>query len=547
MNKARHPKVYDFGELEVPEPLQRSLAVVFAERSAHWTSHETARGAWDRLLVFTRFLSKLEQPPRDLEDLTAATLKRWRQNHIATSTGRTILGSVRTLLRLDHRMLTGPAAEELARRVPNPTSKVQSYEDDEYAQIKEVARQEFRAAWIRIEENTRLLEQWRAGELTEGGRDWRLGQVLDHLARTGDVPRTVGPSGQTTVANRGLLGGANPRHTWGRLFLSRRELTSLAVLLTAEFGWNLSVYDRMPTPQATASVGESATVTYQVQVEKRRRGSGHWFSTEYITDSGADSPGRLITQALSTTQPARALADRLRPGSDLLMTARTSRVGREQQEMDRPRPVGPLTFGVSDDDGGYWAEVHRLGGSPFQRTRRSATVRQGQPMQHSRSTHERRYVLPDKRVQRESREVIAAGAEEALAQAREAAFAGHLADAPDPDHQETATADCGDEDASPWPALGGSCGASFLLCLACENAHVHPGHHPRLAHLHEQLDGLRSVMPEPAWAFRWGEHHLRLDDLRRMVGERVWAAALGRVTDADRTLVHLLLKGDLNP
>ncbi|MEU6497431.1 hypothetical protein ABZ890_44970, partial [Streptomyces sp. NPDC046984] len=365
VNKAGYPKVFDFGKLDVAEPFQRSLAVVFAERSAHWTSHETARGMWDRLLVFTRFLSTLEPPPQDLEDLTAATLKRWRQTQIATSTGRNTLTGMRTLLRLDHRMLCGPAAEELARRVPKPTSKVQSYEDDEYAQIKEVARREFRAAWMRIEENTRLLERWRAGELSSGTRDWRLGEVLDHLARTGDVPRAVLPGGQKTVTNRGLLGGTATRHTWGRLFLSRLELTSLAVLLSAEFAWNLSVYDHMPTPRATASVGEAATLTYQVQVEKRRRGSGHWFSTEYITDSGADSPGRLITQALVATRPARALVDHLRPGADLLMTARTSRVGREQHQMDRPRPVGPFTFGVSDDDGGYWAEVHRLSAMPL--------------------------------------------------------------------------------------------------------------------------------------------------------------------------------------
>lgn len=79
------------------------------------------------------------------------------------------------------------------------------------------------------------------------------------------------------------------------------ELTALAVLLTDEFGWNLSVYDRMSAPVATPSARETVTVTYQVQVEKRRRGGGRWFSTENITDSGADSPGRLITWALEAT------------------------------------------------------------------------------------------------------------------------------------------------------------------------------------------------------------------------------------------------------
>ncbi|MGV2917293.1 hypothetical protein RMO59_14790 [Streptomyces alfalfae] len=78
-------------------------------------------------------------------------------------------------------------------------------------------------------------------------------------------------------------------------------------------------------------------------------------------------------------------------------------------------------------------------------------------------------------------DVIAAGAEEALEQARKYTFHGRLTDAADAAHLETATADCADEDNSPWPDPNGGCGADFLLCLSCENSRVHTGHHPRLA------------------------------------------------------------------
>ncbi|WP_234321139.1 hypothetical protein [Streptomyces katrae] len=77
--------------------------------------------------------------------------------------------------------------------------------------------------------------------------------------------------------------------------------------------------------------------------------------------------------------------------------------------------------------------------------------------------------------------VIAAGAEEALEQARDYTFKGRLTDVGDAAHQETATADCADEETSPWPDPSGGCGADFLLCLSCENSRVHTGHHPRLA------------------------------------------------------------------
>jgi hypothetical protein len=53
---------------------------------------------------------------------------------------------------------------------------------------------------------------------------------------------------------------------------------------------------------------------------------------------------------------------------------------------------------------------------------------------------------------------------------------------------------------------GTGCGADFLLCLACRNAYVHHGHYPRLAHLHRQLQSLRSALPDRDWNRRWISH-----------------------------------------
>jgi hypothetical protein len=60
--------------------------------------------------VFARFLSGLEHPPQDLSALTAATLKRWRAQHISTNYGRSTLRTVRTLLQNAPQLGTGPAA-----------------------------------------------------------------------------------------------------------------------------------------------------------------------------------------------------------------------------------------------------------------------------------------------------------------------------------------------------------------------------------------------------------------------------------------------------
>jgi hypothetical protein len=548
VNKAGHEKAFDFVGLPVPGPMQRSLAAAFAAQSRRWSGHASADGYWRRLRLFARFLSGQADPPDDLDGLTVALLKRWRAAHVGTNDGRHAMAVIRALLRQDPRLRSGPVADELARRIPNPRPSGKSYDEAERERVMLAARRQFRAALQRIGKNASLLQRWQAGELPEGSREWRLGQVLSHLAQAGDVPRVTGPSGRANMAGKGLLGGQRPEQTWARLFLTRMELTALAVLLTDRFGWNLAVLDRMPAPVRTPSAGETATITYQVQVEKRRRGGGHWFSTENITDSGAGSPGRLITQALEATFHGRTLAARLAPGTDLLMTARTSMPRRRQhQDLDRPRAVGPLIFGISSYDAYDWPRRHNLGGSPFLRTRRTTVTREGRPLQHARGTHESIYVLPNSHVQSASRQVFEDGAYEALEQARAAVFGGHLGAEPDPAHQETATADCADEAASPWSAPDGGCGADFLLCLGCPNAHVHPGHYPRLAHLHQQVRSLRTALPDQAWTVRWHDHLQRLEDLRDKTGASAWNSALARVTSADRALVSLLLKGNLSP
>ncbi|MGP3636157.1 site-specific integrase [Streptomyces sp. 24-1644] len=243
-----------------------------------------------------------------------------------------------------------------------------------------------------------------------------------------------------------------------------------------------------------------------------------------------------LRDALNETLAASGLTD---------AAGRPLRFG--HQDMDRPRPAGPLVFGISKGDVDFWVRFHRLSGSPFRRVRRTTVIREGRPLQHSQGTHESVYVLPDEHVQRASRSVFEQGAVEALKQAQAAVFSGHLTEGPEPAHEETVTADCSDQENSPWPSPEGGCGADFLLCLGCPNAYIHPGHHPRLAHLHQQVESLRTALDDRTWNERWSDHLLRLEDLRGKVGPTAWSAALARLTDNDRSLVQLLVKGDLAP
>ncbi|MGW6941161.1 hypothetical protein ACWGF3_19475 [Streptomyces xanthophaeus] len=550
-NKRNQVKTFDFSTLPVAEPLQRSLAALFAASCipGRWSTHESSKRPWGALKKFAEFLGQQEQPPRDLEELTLAQLKRWRQSQAGSYGGFQNFDCAARLLRGDARLQSGLVAEELARPMIRPKSKAQSYSEADFDKIKLAARRQFRAAALRIEENAGHLERWRQGAFEAGSRDYLIGEALDTLARTGDVPRYRMSDGQRFVIKRygDALGGSGAAATWQRLFLNRMEVFALAVLLMAEYGWNLSVIDSMEPPKASPDPGEDGHPTYRIPLEKARRGAGRQYETRNVTDDGAASRGRLITQALSATRFARAFVEEHAPGTNRLLVWRTNNIGLIVRDAERLPHVGPFGFGAHKECAAQWGKAQGLGGSPFLRGRRTVlAVDRREPAQHSQDTHDSTYSLVDKRVQTDAIEVIAAGAEDAADRARKAVLVAQMRDAHAPGDVETATADCADFDHGPYPAPDGGCGASFLMCLGCENARVHPGHHPRLVHLHQSLNSLRSVLPPTAWEADWSETYARLEDLQRKVGDGPWKQALAQVTDADRALIDLLLTGSLD-
>jgi hypothetical protein len=232
------------------------------------------------------------------------------------------------------------------------------------------------------------------------------------------------------------------------------EAVALGVLLLAEYGWNLSVIDRAKVPRASPDQGEDGHPTYRIPLEKPRRGAGRHYETRNVTDDGAASRGRLITQALEATRFARALVEEAAPGTSRLIVWRTGRPGRQRAaDQDCHPPVGPFRFGVHSDAAKQWARAEALGGSPFGRGRRTViALDRREPGQHSQDTHDRHYVLPDKRAQAGAAEAIAAGAEDAAARARSAVLIAQMGDAPAPGDAETATADCSSYRDSPYPS-----------------------------------------------------------------------------------------------
>jgi hypothetical protein len=502
---------------------------------------------WRLVQRFAGFLARQQTQPRDLDELTVGLVQQWRESVIREGNYGAFM-RVSSLLRDDSRLQAGPVADELARRRKVVRGSVQSYNEAEFDEVTTAARRMFRAALQRINDNARHLQRWRDGGFPEDSRDWVIGEGLDILARTGDLPRYPTYKGRRVLKKRysQAFGAWASAATWQRLFLTREEAAALGVLLMAEFGWNLSVISSVAVPLASPDPSEDGHPTYRIALEKPRRGAGRHHETRNVTDHGAGSPGRLITQALQATRFARSIVEGVAPGSDRLIVWRT-RAGKAAGLGRNGASVGLFFFGVDRNAATKWAQVAGVKGSPFQRGRRTVlAIDRREPAQHSQDTHDRYYALPDKRVRAQAVDIVAAGAEDAADRARKAVLTAQVRDQHAQGDAETATADCSNPSGSPWPSPDGGCGASFLWCLACPCARVHPGHHPRLAHLHEALASLRSVLPPAAWVADWRAAHDRLEDLRERVGDGLWNQALARITDADREIVAHLLNGVLD-
>ncbi|MER5845837.1 hypothetical protein ABT126_01720 [Streptomyces sp. NPDC002012] len=542
-------KEFDFAELPFAPAMRRSLAALFAAKCAPgggWNTHDTSVHMWRLLRPFGEFLGEVDQQPDDIPDLTAATWMAWRLSRPLTHTGYVQITAVAGFLQLDPR-LPQPVRAAMAKRVPRVKVEEHAFAPAEFEEIRRSARQVFRSALLRIRENVQLLESWRAGAIPHQDRqNWLIGEALDCLARTGHVPRYERNDGRMRPVFRysRAMGGDGAKYTWRRLYLSRLEATALGVLFAAAHGLNATTVGELRTPRATPDSGEGRFPVYRMESEKRRKGEADHFETRNLADFGADSPGRLITEALEATAPARTYLKSVACTGDRLLIWHEARP-RHWQPNDALLREGPFGLGLTKPDfDDYGTRFGPNGGGVMRRTRKTANVvHRREPGQNSQDTHDSIYVIPEPQAQQAAIPVIAEGAEDALEAARRTVFAAQLTDTPEDGEVETATNGCADYENSPITGPGTGCEASFLLCTACPNARVHPAHHPRLAHLHRALGELRDVLPSPVWDADWSEPYARLSDLKRRLGPALWRRALASVTAEDREAVGDLLNG----
>lgn len=204
----------------------------------------------------------------------------------------------------------------MAKRFVWSTPGEHAYRPEEFRAIRSAARRTFRPALQRIRENTRFLEEWRAGAVGHGTPQWLLGEALDVLARTGNVPQKPLKNGgmRALFRYRAVLGGTGSLHTWRRLYLSRKEAAALGVLIAAELGFNATTICELAVPTVVPDSGPAAGLIYRLSLDKRRRSGRGRFESRNVADMGADSAGPAPPRTPSPPSTPTSKQARVSPG-----------------------------------------------------------------------------------------------------------------------------------------------------------------------------------------------------------------------------------------
>jgi hypothetical protein len=554
---------YDLTDFPGSLQLRRAFAAALDRKAGPggtWRSPETCRSGYQDIRIFLRWLHEHDDPPQTPQDITPAVWTRWSMSLPDRPSARQRRRRMRVLMP----MLDGLPAETVRaidRRFPRePPPGEKSYSRQELEQIRSAAAKVFNTALVRIRTNREHLRRWYDGQFSSGSTDWLVGEALDCLVRTGDVPLQATRTRVLLSRYRRALGGVAPELTWGRLYLTRSEARAAAILLVISEGWNRTVLERMEIPSHDPAVADPFDI-HMVEIDKRRRPVRLRHTSNNLLDSGPDTPGRLLSQVIEATELARQTLElRGQPTRKLLVFRREWSAGQAR--------LGGFGDGVprtNSRQGRGEPGQDRLSSISFRRLRRTVQVLvRKEPAQNSQATHDDIYALRDAGDLAETHDTIAQGLTDALDEAKTVVkmrvVLGEDADrllelADDPElakaiangEHDTATGACTDFTNGPVTEPGLPCTASFLLCLACGNAVATRRHLPRLVYLQQALNELRAVVDARVWDQDWREHLLRVDSLladHTTSAER--AAQRELISDTDRMLVDRMLRRKLD-
>ncbi|QDO45841.1 hypothetical protein FNV62_55015 [Streptomyces sp. RLB3-17] len=560
--------VWDFRGSPGPVDFRRALVAALAAQGRGWDSAATYGSNVGTLKLFFKDAAAAEPPITSTSQVTVEWWKQWTggihvRRVLAAVVRRApgVPGATRAFLETPRRR---PPARRGRRRK-------QAHTRQELKTIRDAAAATVRAGRLRIAANTAVLQRWRAGRIDCGDGEWGVGELLDVLARTGDLPRYHSSNDRSVTAHvERTFGFEGNAASLTRLFPTVREVGAAAVLLIVHEAWNLSVLKKMDVPAWWPNADREDPAVHQVETDKARRGRRRYASNTLV-DAGEGSSGRALRHVLEMTGPARTTLELLgRPTSKLLVGHRGLGGGEALRDF--------ATGNVLTDAIRRWQQGAREDGVVLparvngQALRHSAQAHHGRARNNTQDTHERDYQLLDEDVRDASRGAVEAGLAQAVASARQT-VAMRMVDQVDGDDEvdaelvaksaevdievarrivagrlRTPVASCSDYLHSDHGVSGTPCAVSFLLCFACRNAVATGRDLPRIAYLLQALESLRSAVTPAVWTADWAHHHARIGDfLSTYTTTDSRPRLVAAVIERDRELIHRMLERRLDP
>jgi hypothetical protein len=548
---------FDFTSWRVSRELRVAFAAAFSKRTrpgGRVRTVESAAKTFRHLRRFSDYLADLLAPPTSASQLTPAHLSGWFLPRQHRRGGSIELGELKTTLR----KMEGISREFHAALVePNPPRirfpGKSSYSRSENQRILTAARRDVRAAAQRIRGNRALLQRWRDGQSDEEPEAVRRTcELLDHVDRTGDVPRTGGaPS--FWVSSLGPV-----REHVTALHLSADEAAAFAVLLVGLTGQNRSTILKAPAAHHRPDGYTGNAPSAIIELDKPRRGArrhmdvaltsiptwldaGHRAATEGPEEAeGSHEPAGLdLRSAFGVYMLLNELAAPARRhlGSDRLFAwwvgTGGGGVGRGFRQVLHPDVV--LSWGrcrVLPTDTAVAARGGNCVGEPgvsgladeqltvrLDRLRLTYAELQQRPVAHTERTLANEYLARNRGNLVEYQKVVAAALTEQVAKATARGRMHTLSSADIAEARQhpaevaarygideatlqrmlageldTVLGACIDHTSSPHTTAGQACRASFMLCLSCPCARATPSHLPVQVLVHDELEHRRSTI-----------------------------------------------------
>lgn len=571
---------YDFGRYPPAGSLRQSIARGFLKATSsggRWRTSGSCKSGYTVAGNFLKFVERVYPEVVCIADVSPEVWLSWREDLEKRVKWPGQINLLRVLL-MDVQGVSEATLRALRTRAPKPRARsYNAYSREEFARIKRTYTSYVVEAERRIASNLEILMDYWAGQ--EDPREplhraqwenWSKGQILDHLATTGGLPESMRRSDHSSALKE-KFGLARLQRLPNLLYPSPMEIMALVALMICERGYNSSVIFSMEVPTLISGLPtESNRPVYSAHLDKPRRGPAR----RYFTSNFVGNESRLMERVIRMTQPARYTLEQLGYPTNQLFIALATQITRHPSEVfltdwSTPQtialPLSKLAPVLSDDGLELRLNLRRL--------RLTEQVHSQRSRQNSQVVSEEIYRRSEPATIEQASPVILQGQQEALLHAHafvEIRTVTSQDIAPSDDRisalserlgvdrrttqnllggiLDTATTACTDFFRSPFSTdNNGACAASFLMCLACDNAVAAPHHLPRLVALNDALRSISSTVTQDRWNREFSVHFARLQNLlSRLATDAEIAEARRLITEETENMVTRLIGKDLD-